>query len=1176
MRSTTRGTPRAGSKIRHAPKALVVALLLASVARADDASTDVVVLRSPTNARARSRIAGRVVDYTANQVVIETSDGRELTRPGGLVIEIESRWSASQTVGDGHYAQHEYREALAEYDTALRKEQRRWVQRLIVARMVECQREMGRLDAAGARFLILVRDDPDTPYFDAIPLTWLAGEPSPALEQAARQWLKGDSPVANLLGASHLLSTASRPAAVERLERLALDKDDPRVATLAQAQLWRARWVNAGDDQLARWAAMIEQFPESLRPGPYMVLGRALAQRDRTLPAALAMLRVAVLFPRQRTLVADALWEAGRLLEKLGQTAGAETLYQELTGGFGENLAAAGARSRLQELKIDEKPAAAPITPRGDTFDERFLDGLRQRRLFELAEGWCRTQLEGVEAAGTKRLGLAIELSRNFAEHALESPPAERDALWRQALAAVADFPLDESAFPKRILLHVQTGLVHVVRGELLRQEAEVVAAGEERLEQARDALRDAIAALRADAEKVAVALRRATPAKKTAPGQFTTDDLGELQRNVNFQLARALRNQGQSYPAGSADRTNSLRQAVELLAHLAQSDDDDDVAWHSRLDEIACDRLLEDQDAAKQRLALLAQRNPPPRIVLAARAEEVRLALDGGPLAEALAVADVGRTIAGESSPELDFALLEAYVTAWKAAAGDERRDLAETYQARAAEMVQEIDRLYSPYWGRRAETVLAGGVSATGGADDLVLLTRAAESFYRSGEIDEALAAYARVAEQAVASGQGDAAFEAGYTIAAIEQARGRHDVAASVFRRLALESPRHAKADKAHLLAIYNTSQAAKGDDVGQSEYRRLLDENLAHWPNADGAGQVRVWLGKLDEREHQWSDALAVYRRVLPERPQFAEAVEGRLRCQRALLAELAAAGKTPREAAAEAAGEFERLVTGTADTLPERFSDAQRVAALGAAELWAAFAVDHADRAERLLRAALERSEEAPQAWRSSATCLLVLALAAQGQRDEARRLLDDAAWADTEQLRLLAAGLRRMATGASPAVARELVELELRAGELVRARRDEQSGTAPKRIDLEYVAALAQAGKRDEALSAVEQLAREFPRDGRIQEAHAQLLLDGTTASDWRVAAEKWHTIEARSKRPSERWFRAIYAQALAQKRLGKPKQTVKMIKLTEAMHPELGGPEMKARFLELLEEAKR
>jgi hypothetical protein len=1030
---------------------------------------------------------------------------------------------------------------------------------------------MGRLDAAGTRFLNLVRDDPDTPYFDAIPLTWLPGEPSPALEQAARQWLAGDSPVANLLGASHLLSTGSRPAAVDRLGRLALEKD-PRIAALSQAQLWRTQSVNAADEQLARWSDMIERFPQPLRAGPYLVMGHALAQRGKTLPAALALMRVAVLFPRERTLVANALWETGRLLEKLGQIPGAARLYQELATGETEDTVAAGARNRLEELKIDEKPPAAPTAPQGDTFDERFLDGLRQRRLFELAEGWCRSQLEGLEAASPKRLGLAIELSRNYAEHALQSPPGQRGPLWQQALDALAELPRDDAKFPKRILLQVQSGLVYLVRGELARQEAEIVAAGEERLEQARADLRTAIAELQADAEAIALALRRASQTKRPEAGRFTIDELGELQRNVNFQLARAMRNQGQSYPTASADRTNSLRQAVELLSHLAQTDDDDDVAWRSRLDEIACQRLLEDPGAAKHRLALLADRNPPAAVALGARAEEIRLALDGSRLADALAVADLGRTIGEEFSPELDFAILETYVAAWKAAAGDERGELAASFQARAAEVVQEIDRLCAPYWGRRAETVLAGAVSATGGADDLALLTRAAESFYRSGEIDEALATYERVAEQALAASQPDAAFDARYTSAAIEQARERHGEAGVRFRRLALESPRHAKADKAHLLAIYNTSHAAKDGPLAPDEHRALLDEHLTHWPESAGSGPVRLWLGKLDEREGKWADAIDVYRQVAPDHPQYAETVEARLRCQRALLAELAAAKKPTREAAAEAAGEFERLAIGADETLPERFHEVQRVAAAGAAELWLAYAFDHFDQAERLLRAALQASDDAPQAWRSSASCLLALAVAAQGRRDEARRLLDEQAAAAPEQLQLLVEGFRRMAAGATPAVGRELAELELRAGELLRAQRAALAETGGKKIDLEYVAALAAAGHRDEALSAVEKLAREFPRDGRVQEAHAQLLLDGSMQSEWRAAAERWHVIETRSKRPSERWFRAIYGQALAQERLGKPQQTVKMIKLARAMHPELGGPEMKAKFLELLE----
>ncbi|HVC96198.1 MAG TPA: tetratricopeptide repeat protein, partial [Pirellulales bacterium] len=1075
------------------------------------------------------RIAGHVHDYTGRQVVIETADGRELKRPGGLVVEIESQWLPAHTAADERFAQRRFPEALDEYGKAIRKEERHWVRRMILGRMIVCHRELGRLDSAGKLFLALVRDDPDTPYFDAIPLSWLAGEPSPALEQAAREWLDAQGPaVAVLLGASHLLSTADWSKALERLETLAAEKD-PRIAALAQAQIWRTRSIKAGAEQLARWSASVERFPEPLRAGPYLVLNRALAQRGQSESAALAALHVALLYPHERRLSAEALWDAAQSLEKIGHAAGAVHILQEILTGYPETRAAAGARDRLEELKIDEKPAPAP-TPTGDSLDERFLDGLRRRGLFELAETWCRKQLDALDAESPRRVELTIELSRNYTEHALQSPQGERDSLWRQALGVLADFAREYPGCPKLVLIQVQSGLVLLVRGELARQEAEAVGGGEARLEPARDDLRAAIAELQASREAIAVLLRRASPARRTEEGPLTIDELGALERNVSFQLARVFRNQGRSYPAGSADRTNSLRQAVELLSPLARSDDADTVAWQSRLDEVACDRLLEDPAAAKLHLAQLAERDPPPAVALCARAEEIRLALDRGQLDEAMAVADEGRTIAGEHSAELDFAMLEALVTAWKAASKNDEGERASDCQSRAVELVRDIDSLHGPYWSRRAETLLAGGVSAMGGADDLTLLMRAAESFYRSGEIDEALTTYDRLAEQAAAAKQADQAFEAGYTAAAIEQERGHHAEAAQRFRRLALSTPHHPKAGEAHLLALYDTSQAAKTDPVTSDEYRSLLEEHLANWPEATSASQVRVWLGRLHEREHRWADAIAAYQGVSPDHPQYADTIKATLRSFRSDLAQQAAAGRTVTKAAGEAARYFERLVSGAKGKLPERWSQAERLAATSAAELWLAYTNDHFDKAERILTAALDDSDDAPDDWRSTAAGLLVFAVAGLGRRDEAARLLEDLAESSPEQLLLLVEGLDRMAAGSTAAVRRELAELELRAADLLSARRAGLDEAARKQLDLTLVDAMAATGRRVEALSAAGKLAREFPRDGRIQETHAQLLLDGEAESDWRAALEQWRAIETKCKRGGERWFRSIYS----------------------------------------------
>jgi hypothetical protein len=198
--------------------------------------------------------------------------------------------------------------------------------------------------------------------------------------------------------------------------------------------------VNARDEKVARWSTLVESFPETLRAGPYVVLGRALAHRGQSALAALAAL-------------AESLWDAATMLEKLDQGQEAIRLYQELALGYGQERAGASARARLDELKVDVASAVETISPVGDTLDERFLDGLRQRRLFELAGTWCDSQLDRLEPADARRVDITIERSRNHAEHALQSPPGARDELWQKALGVLADFSRHEPECPRLVLI---------------------------------------------------------------------------------------------------------------------------------------------------------------------------------------------------------------------------------------------------------------------------------------------------------------------------------------------------------------------------------------------------------------------------------------------------------------------------------------------------------------------------------------------------------------------------------------------------------------------------------------------------------------------------------------------------------------------------------------------------
>jgi TolA-binding protein len=82
------------------------------------------------------------------------------------------------------------------------------------------------------------------------------------------------------------------------------------------------------------------------------VIGQAWSAQGRADRAALAYLRVPILYSADRRLAALALLSAGRELEKIGQVPQAVSLYREVARDYAAAPAAAEARSRLEELSL--------------------------------------------------------------------------------------------------------------------------------------------------------------------------------------------------------------------------------------------------------------------------------------------------------------------------------------------------------------------------------------------------------------------------------------------------------------------------------------------------------------------------------------------------------------------------------------------------------------------------------------------------------------------------------------------------------------------------------------------------------------------------------------------------------------------------------------------------------
>jgi hypothetical protein len=802
--------------------------------------------------------------------------------------------------------------------------------------------------------------------------------------------------------------------------------------------------------------------------------------------------------------------------------------------------------------------------------DQVFLDGLRQRRLFVLAEQFCQQQLGRASLSPIDRAELTSEFSRTLVDHALNAKPEERAALWKQAADVVETFVRTQPQHPRLPLVQTQSALVKLAQGELARQEAELVAASTDQYEVARGLLRQSVEQFDVVSKVIDEQLRARNLQRDATPEMLTAAELLQLQKNVAYHRARALRQQGESYPAGSPDRIAALTRAIAVLAPLVGLDPSDPVGLTSRVEEIACLRLSGDRQSAARRVAALDELKPPPAIVLRARAETVRLLLDVKRTPDAVELARSEVPVEA-SSADWDYAVLEAVVSAWRAASDAKRDDEMKQWQQAAVEQIRRIDDRHGAYWSRRAEMMLAAHIAVAPGVGDLDVLLRSAESFYRGGQIDQALKTYDDLNRRAIEAKQPQKALDAAFTAAVIEQSRTQHADAANRFRQAATIAPELSKAREAHLAAIWNTAKAYPQPSAEQTAgYQQLIAEHVERWPTGATTDQARYWLGQLCEGRREWSPAVDAYRAISVDGPLYESALQALARVYLAWLADERTAGKPTETLATSAATFFEQAITRGLGRWPEKWSPSDRVSAVSAARIWLDYSMGRADRVEQLLTAALSQVTDAPPEWITQARLLAIQSQVAVGKVDVALANAGQLAGADHERLVSLLEALQRQAQIARPEHRAAIGQLTL---DVARGKKPEPPLTADqqRRFDLSVAQALAAVNRRDEALKLLADLSQKQPNDAAVQEAYAATLSAGTSKVDQELALTKWREVERRSKPGTDRWFRAKLRLAQGHLALGNRDRAKQIIELTKLLHPELGGAELKGQFLDVL-----
>jgi len=328
---------------------LFVDLLLSS-STSSLLANEIVIVRAG-DGNSERRITGTILEYTGKELLVEHASGREERVSTSRVVRVVGAWSAAHLAGNDLFANGDFNAAQAKYLRALGEEKRPWVIRRVRAQLTWCYRYLDQPGRAAKAFFGVYAEDPATPYFAAIPLSWATSTVPSTIQRQAALWMSDRNPgFVRLIGASWSLTSSRRAEALQTLQRLERDADQ-KIIFLARAQTWRTQVITATPATTNHWQQQIADMPGTIRAGPLYIFGQALARQKQHEQAALTFMKTAILYPTERDLASHALLAAARQLETIERKQEATGLYREILVEHATSQVASQAEQRLKKLE---------------------------------------------------------------------------------------------------------------------------------------------------------------------------------------------------------------------------------------------------------------------------------------------------------------------------------------------------------------------------------------------------------------------------------------------------------------------------------------------------------------------------------------------------------------------------------------------------------------------------------------------------------------------------------------------------------------------------------------------------------------------------------------------------------------------------------------------------------
>ncbi|MFC1757366.1 tetratricopeptide repeat protein [Planctomycetota bacterium] len=783
------------------------------------------------------------------------------------------------------------------------------------------------------------------------------------------------------------------------------------------------------------------------------------------------------------------------------------------------------------------------------------IQRLRRQGLYRAAERKCLDLLE-LKLSDPDRAMTLVEYLRTMEAHVATTDASERMKLIELANQKVDAYVRKHPDSPYGFLVAIQFAITKSTNARFARFDAEANLSPNG-FTSAIDAGRTAIRDFETLHTEIGEAMREANnrrPRKGFSQVQFQ-----RLRNTVEWETARAWVNLSQCFPDSKKDRISVLAKAVDLTEPLTRLAANPTIATKARLLDAECRRRIGDANRAREILTTMAaDRSLSPCVQLAVATQQVWLSIEANQLHAAHRIVVKAKSIRcdeRQARAELAYATLNLYVDL-AVQTGQQDNDV---WRLRADQQTQMIAREFPGYWQRRSDIVFAELRGGSVVASELANIESKAARAFAAKQFDDSVSLYEQAAAIAEEKGLRDRVFQFRYRAGAILHQQQQYASASTQLRRAACEDAAMPEANKAHLLAIVDTAQLVPSGDADTVQlYAELLNEHLANWPDRKTVSQVAWWLGQLRQRQQDYAAANDAYAQIEIDFSAYRQVIDSIRTCHTKLVSKVEDSRQIP-----DAIGRGVKQLEEVAAALHRNNDTHHRWAILNVIDLELLHPSKTA-MAERKLLQIIQDAKEADDGQAvTKGNALLMVVYVAQGRMESAKRVMKQLEKLDARDARDL---MRRLDRVNRPRIEKNLGAIQL---ELFELQNDEP---VPDDIRGLYAQSLTQTGKFDTAVAVLQQQLHERPLSIPLRR---ELATTFQRADKPREALLEWRKLAAGSRPASDEWFLAKYGIAENLLATGSSKEAADVIRVTQALHPSLGGADLKNRFALLLRQCE-